>query len=114
MESNIAFGILRPLEPWESSGPTVLKLASADPARIVFENPSDGKPKRVIFTHTGPDTYMARSEIVSDTGRDAGNRNHLAGAALLVAEVADTGKHHRHPELVGRRDHILIPYDPPG
>lgn len=56
------------LEPWETSDPTVLKLASADPTRIVFENPTDGKPKRVIFTRTGPDTYVARSEIVPDQG----------------------------------------------
>jgi hypothetical protein len=56
------------LAPWESSGSTVLNITSADPARIVFENPTDGKPKRVIFTHTGPDTYISRSEIVSDQG----------------------------------------------
>lgn len=56
------------LAPWESSGPTVLKVTSADPARIVFENPSDGKPKRVIFTRTGPDTYISRSEITPDEG----------------------------------------------
>ena len=49
------------LAPWESSGPTVLKITSADPARIVFENPSDGKPKRVIFTRTGPDAYTSPS-----------------------------------------------------
>jgi hypothetical protein len=56
------------LAPWEGSGPTVLKLAGADPARIDFENATDGNPKRVVFTRTGPDTYVSRSEIVSNQG----------------------------------------------
>ena len=56
------------LAPWEGSGPTVLKLAGADPAQIVFENALEGKPKRVIFTRIGPDTYISRSEIVPDQG----------------------------------------------
>ena len=56
------------LAPWERSGPTVLMLSSADPTQIVFENANDGKPKRVIFTRIGPDTYISRSEIVPDQG----------------------------------------------
>jgi len=56
------------LAPWEGSGPTVLKLAGADPTRIDFENATDGNPKRIVFTRTGPDTYVSRSEIVSNQG----------------------------------------------
>jgi len=56
------------LAPWETSAPSVLKLTSADPARIVFENALDGKPKRVVFTRTGPDTYTSTSEIASNQG----------------------------------------------
>jgi hypothetical protein len=56
------------LAPWEDSGPTVLQLATADATRIVFENALDGKPKRVVFTRTSPDTYVSRSEILSEQG----------------------------------------------
>jgi Domain of unknown function (DUF6265) len=56
------------LVPWEKSGATVLTLRSLDAKRAVFENGTDGEPKRVAFIRIDPDTYISRSEIVSRAG----------------------------------------------
>jgi hypothetical protein len=56
------------LVPWEKPGPTMLDLAGADPKIIVFENPSDGQPKRITITRLDADTYISRSEIVPRLG----------------------------------------------
>ena len=56
------------LVPWEKSDGTLLKLATADAKRFDFENPTNGKPKRAIFTRIDADTYIARSEIIPETG----------------------------------------------
>ncbi len=52
------------LVPWEQSGAALMKLVDADTKTAIFENPSDGQPKRDVFTRVDPDTYMFRSEIV--------------------------------------------------
>jgi hypothetical protein len=54
---------------WEKTGPTILKLASADPKTIVFENPVDGEPKRAVIQRIDADTYVSRSEILPETGQ---------------------------------------------
>ena len=56
------------LVPWEKSDGTLLKLSTADAKRFDFENPTNGKPKRVIFTRIDADTYVARSEIIPENG----------------------------------------------
>jgi hypothetical protein len=56
------------LEPWETSKPIVLKLASSTPKVIEFDNPVDGEPKRSIIRKIDADTYVSRSEIVPDKG----------------------------------------------
>lgn len=56
------------LVAWEKSGPAVLKFASSDPKTTVFENPSDGEPKRVVIQRIDADTYISRSEIVPEKG----------------------------------------------
>jgi hypothetical protein len=56
------------LVPWEKSDGTLLKLVTADAKRFDFENPANGKPKRAIFTRIDADTYIARSEIIPETG----------------------------------------------
>ncbi|MGA9569041.1 MAG: DUF6265 family protein [Candidatus Acidiferrales bacterium] len=56
------------LVPWEKSDGTLLKLATADAKRFDFENPTNGKPKRAIFIRIDADTYIARSEIIPETG----------------------------------------------
>jgi hypothetical protein len=56
------------LVAWEKSGPAVLKFASGDPKTTVFENPSDGEPKRAIIQRIDGDTYVSRSEIVAENG----------------------------------------------
>jgi hypothetical protein len=56
------------LVAWEKPGPTVLNLTSADPKIIVFENPTDGEPKRTVITRIDADTYISRSEIVPRQG----------------------------------------------
>ncbi|MFZ0786516.1 MAG: DUF6265 family protein [Candidatus Acidiferrales bacterium] len=56
------------LEPWETSKPTLLKLASATPKSIEFDNPIDGQPKREIIRKIDADTYVSRAEIVPDKG----------------------------------------------
>jgi hypothetical protein len=56
------------LVPWEKSDGTLLKLSIADTKRFDFENPTNGKPKRAILTRIDADTYIARSEIIPETG----------------------------------------------
>jgi Domain of unknown function (DUF6265) len=56
------------LVPWEKSDATLLKLTTVEPKKIDFENPANGKPKRVVFTKIDADTYTWRSEIISETG----------------------------------------------
>ena len=56
------------LVPWEKSDPTLLTLESVDPKQAVFVNPVDGQPRRSILTRVDQDTYVARSEIVPDSG----------------------------------------------
>jgi hypothetical protein len=56
------------LVPWEKSDPTTLHLSSLDGTRFEFENPVNGMPKRAILTRLDADTYVARSEIVPDSG----------------------------------------------
>ena len=57
------------LAPWEKTDdPTLLKLASIDPKRIVFENPADGQPKHVILDRGDEDTFISRAEIAPQAG----------------------------------------------
>jgi hypothetical protein len=56
------------LVPWEKSDATLLKLTTADPKKSAFENPANGKPKRVVFTKVDADTYTWRSEIIPENG----------------------------------------------
>jgi len=56
------------LNPWENSGPAALDLQSADAKSIVFVNPTDGQPKQDVITRIDADTYVSRSEIVSQKG----------------------------------------------
>jgi hypothetical protein len=56
------------LVPWEKSEATMLRLISLDALKIEFENPINGMPKRASFTRLDADTYLARSEIVPDSG----------------------------------------------
>jgi len=56
------------LVPWEKSEATMLHLANLDALKIEFENPINGMPKRASFTRLDADTYLARSEIVPESG----------------------------------------------
>jgi uncharacterized protein DUF6265 len=56
------------LAPWEKSDATLLKLTTADPKKSEFENPVNGKPKRVVFNKLDADTYAWRSEIIPENG----------------------------------------------
>ena len=56
------------LVPWEKSEATMLHLANLDALKIDFENPINGMPKRASFTRLDADTYLARSEIVPESG----------------------------------------------
>lgn len=56
------------LEPWETSAPTILNLATSTPKLIEFDNPVDGEPKRSIIRKIDADTYVSRSEIVPEKG----------------------------------------------
>lgn len=56
------------LVPWEQSGLTTLKLAGLDAQTAIFQNPSDGQPKRDVFTRIDPDTYTFKSDVVPEAG----------------------------------------------
>jgi hypothetical protein len=56
------------LAPWETSKPTVLKLANSTPKVIEFENPVGGQPKSAVIRRIDADTYVSRSVIVPDKG----------------------------------------------
>jgi Domain of unknown function (DUF6265) len=56
------------LVPWEKSDATLLKLATTEPGKFDFENPANGKPKRVVFSRIDADTYTWRSEIIPENG----------------------------------------------
>ena len=56
------------LVAWEKSDPTLMTLESVDAKRAIFVNPVDGQPKRSVLTRIDPDTYVARSEIVPESG----------------------------------------------
>jgi len=56
------------LVAWEKSDPTLLTLESVDAKQAIFVNPVDGQPRRSILTRLDPDAYVARSEIVPESG----------------------------------------------
>jgi Domain of unknown function (DUF6265) len=56
------------LVPWEKSDATLLNLASAEPRKLDFENPANGKPKQVVFNRIDADTYTWHSEINPENG----------------------------------------------
>jgi hypothetical protein len=56
------------LVPWEKSDATLLNLASVEPRKLDFENPANGKPKRVVFNRIDADTYTWHSEIILENG----------------------------------------------
>jgi len=56
------------LVAWEKTGPTMLRLQSADAKSIVFVNTVDGQPKQSVITRVDPDTYSSHSEIVPEKG----------------------------------------------
>jgi len=56
------------LVAWEKSDPTLMTLESVDAKQAIFVNPVDGQPRRSVLTRIDPDTYVARSEIVPDSG----------------------------------------------
>lgn len=56
------------LAAWEKSDPTLLTLESFDANKAVFVNAVNGQPKHSILTRVDQDTYVARSEIVPDSG----------------------------------------------
>lgn len=56
------------LVAWEKSDPTLLTLESVDPKQAIFVNSVDGQPRRSFLTRIDQDTYVARSEIVPDSG----------------------------------------------
>jgi Domain of unknown function (DUF6265) len=56
------------LLPWEKSDATVLHLGDFDANKFDFENPVNGMPKRAILTRLDADTYVARSEIIPESG----------------------------------------------
>jgi hypothetical protein len=56
------------LVPWEKSDATVLNLVSLDANHFEFDNSVNGMPKHAAFTRVDADTYVARSELVPETG----------------------------------------------
>jgi hypothetical protein len=56
------------LEPWEANKAKLLKLTTATPRSIEFDNPVDGQPKREIIRKVDADTYVSRAEIAPDKG----------------------------------------------
>jgi Domain of unknown function (DUF6265) len=53
---------------WEKGDATLLNLVGVEGQRATFENPVNGQPKRSIFVRVDADTFIARSEIVPDSG----------------------------------------------
>jgi hypothetical protein len=53
------------LAPWEQSSTTVLRLASVDLEKAVFENVLAGQPSRQVLIRVDADNYISRSEITS-------------------------------------------------
>jgi hypothetical protein len=56
------------LVPWEKAEATALKFVSLDAKKMLFENPANGEPKRVILTRVDADTFISRSEIIPAEG----------------------------------------------
>lgn len=56
------------LVPGEKGDAILLRLASYDGKRSVFENPVHNRPKTAAIIRTGPDSFTARSEIIRDDG----------------------------------------------
>jgi hypothetical protein len=56
------------LVPWEKSDATVLNLVSLDANHFEFDNSVNGMPKHAALTRVDADTYVARSELVPETG----------------------------------------------
>jgi Domain of unknown function (DUF6265) len=56
------------LVPWEKTDATLLNLTSLDATHFEFDNPVNGMPKHAVFTRIDADTYVARSELVPQTG----------------------------------------------
>jgi Domain of unknown function (DUF6265) len=56
------------LIPWEKSDATLLRLASHSDTKFEFENSANGMPKRAILTRLDADTFVARSEIIPESG----------------------------------------------
>ncbi len=56
------------LVPWEKSDATTLHLTNRGDTKFEFVNLVNGMPKRVILTRLDADTFVARSEIVPESG----------------------------------------------
>jgi len=56
------------LVPWEKSEATLLNLTSLDTNKFVFENRVSGMPKSATLTRINADTYISRSELISEKG----------------------------------------------
>jgi len=56
------------LIPWEKSEATLLHLVNRGDTKFEFENPANGMPRRVILTRLDADTFVARSEILPESG----------------------------------------------
>ncbi len=56
------------LVPWEKSEATLLHLGNHGDTKFEFENPANGMPKRMILTRLDADTFVARSEIIPESG----------------------------------------------
>jgi hypothetical protein len=56
------------LTPWEKSGPSRLNLKSINAKSFIFENAGNRQPKRWVMERTGADAFVARFEIVPETG----------------------------------------------
>lgn len=57
------------LTPWEKSGPEVLKLKTIGLKTIAFENVGTGQPKHWLMKQIDNGTYVARFEIVPQSGQ---------------------------------------------
>jgi hypothetical protein len=56
------------LDPWEQGDPVILTLDGFSDGRFTFRNHVDDSPRWSFLVPDGPDTFLARSEIYSDTG----------------------------------------------